>query len=223
MKLSEILKAANAPQEQIDAALEMEKDGASLRREASDKRIEIKALSDKMTKFDGLDPEKYTEAMGRLKKIEEDDHKKSGDWDVLREKLNKEHATSLEKANGTTEIWKEKYRELAINKNLIAAAARHKAIDPEEVALLTRGRITMDDDGVVSTMNATGEKMTGDDGKPTKIDDFVGDWLKGKAHLVQGSGGGSGSKGGGGDGGDSNPDLRGKTKIAAGLKKRAAA
>lgn len=218
MKLSDILKAAKAPQEHIDAALAMERDMASVNTEAAEKRVKIKELEESIKKFNGVDPEKYSEAQKALKKIEDDNLAKAGEFDTLRKKMEEDHIHALETSNKTGENWKKKYRELAIDNSLISAASKHRAIDPKEVATLVHSQVKMDEEGIITVID--GDKTLVDDqGKPKTIDSFIEGYLGEKTHLIQGKGGGSGSHGGGG-GDKGDVEVHGKTRIAEGLKNR---
>jgi len=95
---------------------------------------------------------------------------------------------------------------------LVSAAAKAKAVDPEEVSQLLEGKIGHDDDGKLIVLNETipGAAKLGKDGKPLSIDQFVADWIDARPHHKAGSGNpgaGSGSRNNspGGAGGGAAP------------------
>ena len=220
MKLSEILKAAGAPQDQIDAAIENERALASANKESGDRRKEITALEDKMKAFDGIDLEALKKSQKDLDGITEANQLKAGEFEKVKEKLITDHTAALEKVTTGRDEWKKKYRIIAVDNVLLAAATHHKAINPEEVTALTRGNVFVDDETGAISVREGDKELTDDDGKPLGVEGYVGKFLSTRQHHVQGSGGGAGSGGGSGAGGEREKDQSSKAKIARGLAER---
>ncbi len=216
MKLSEILKAANAPQEQIDAALAVERDLASVNVQSADRRKEIASLNEKFKAFDGIDLEALKKSQKDLEKIGQDKDLAAGEFEKVRAKDLENHNAALEKVTSGRDEWKKKYRIIAVDNVLLAAATHHKAINPEEVTALTRGNVFMDDETGSISIKEGDKELTDDDGKPLGVEGYVGKFLSTRQHHVQGSGGGAGSGGGSGAGGGDLPQDS-KSKIARGL------
>lgn len=201
MKLSEALTKAEAPQEQIDAALAMEKtasdNGTKISELNSEARGYRKKASDATTeleKYSGVDLEE-------LAALKEKSLKASGDFDTLKEDLQTRFA---EKEKGyTTQIssLSSQLEKVSIDKNLLSAATKGDAINPAQVAALLRGSVKLEEDGSISVMN--GDKVVTDgNGENLSLDAYVEGWLKENLHMVKGKGGGGGSGGNQGGEGD---------------------
>lgn len=217
MKLSDMLKAAGASQEAIDAALKMEADLSTANTESKDRRLEIKNLKEQMSKFEGIDPDKYKEAQDALAKLEEEKNIKAGDFEKIKKTLVENHQKETEKLSTEKEKWRKKYETLSIDNAIITVAAKNRAIKPEDVAQLVRPHIFMDEEGN-ATIQKEGKPLLNSEGKSITIETYVSSFLESNPHYVQGSGGGGGSTGGNGE--PTGEEVRGQGKIAKGLKDR---
>lgn len=199
MELSKVLTEAKAPQEQIDAALAMEKSAAEsgtkiseLNSEARGYRTKASSLATELEKFSDID----LEAVAALK---EKDLKAAGDFDTLKDNLQTKYAEKEKGYTDTISLLSSRLEKEAIDKNLLSAAVKGDAIDPSQVAALLRGGVKLEEDGSISVMN--GDKVRTDGhGENLSLDAYVEEWLKGNLHMVKGKGGGAGS--GGNQGGD---------------------
>lgn len=199
--LSDTLTEAKAPQEQIDAALAMEKTAeengskiSTLNSEARGYRKKASDATTELEKYSGVD-------LDELTALREKSLKASGDFDTLKEDL---QTRFTEKETGyKTQITSlsSQLEKVAIDKNLLAAASLGDAIDPAQVATLLRGNVKLEEDGSISVME--GDKVRTDGkGENLSLEAYVGEWLKDNLHMVKGKGGGAGSGGGAGEGGD---------------------
>lgn len=184
--------------------------------ESGDRRETIKELNKKLEGFDGIDIDKYTSALELADKASKDKLASQGKVDEIKAQVEGEYKGIIEKANANASKWQDNYRALAIDKDLLSAAAKHNAIDPAEVALLARSNVKMDDEGIVTVVDKDGHTMRNDSGDAMGIDGFMESFLGDRPHHVKASGGGSGSAGG--DKGGA-PLVGSVAKIAAGLKK----
>jgi predicted house-cleaning NTP pyrophosphatase (Maf/HAM1 superfamily) len=216
-KLSEILKEAGAPQDQIDLALKNEADLNTANTEAKDRRINLKKAQDDLKKFDGVDVDKYKEAEKTLALLEEEKQTKAGDFDKVKATLIENHGKAMKEITTGRDDWKNKYEKLAIDNTILSTAVKGKAIKPEDIAALVRSNIKMDEEGGI-TIEKDGKPLIDNAGKNVTIDSYVTGYLGENPQYVQGTGGGGGSRGGSGGGKDE--DLRGQSKISAGLKKK---
>jgi hypothetical protein len=123
------------------------------------------------------------------------------DLDQVHAERDKEWDERLKASDKKAEEAQAREKDLLIKERsaaIIAAAAKHKAVDPEEVAQLLGAKIGHDDDGNLIVLNDSGMGgRLGKDGQPLTIDIFVKDWLDARPHHKTGSGNpgaGSGSR-----------------------------
>ena len=184
--------------------------------ESATRRETITTMQGKIDAFDGIDIDKYNTALDVADKASKDKLSNQGKVDELRKEIENEFKPIIEKANNNVGQWKEKYRTLAVDKDLLTAAANHNAISPVDVVALARANVKMDDDGIVTVLDKKGGRLLNDSGEAVSIDSYVGSFLKDRPHYVKADGGGSGSQGG--DGGGARPEGS-QELIASGLKK----
>lgn len=82
---------------------------------------------------------------------------------------------------------------------IVTAAARAKAIDPEDIATLAGRFVAHDEDGALVVLNEKGQPRLNAKGEPMTVDEFVKQFVDSKPHLKQGTGiAGAGSGSGNG-------------------------
>ena len=194
MALSEILKTAGAPQDQIDAAIKMEgsltdfgEKVTALNSEAASHRKKASGLSDDLKKFDGMDPVKYAEIM-------EKHHKDSGDFDKLKEDLTNKFSASEKASSEKYGTLEGKYKNLVIDQGILEFAAKHGAIDPAEVVVFLRGDVKLSEEGSPMIMDGETERTDGKGGK-LGLEAYVMSFLSERPHHVKPGKSGSGSHG----------------------------
>lgn len=194
MKLSEMLKKAGAPQDQIDAAIAMEQEQeaqgkkiAELNSEARDYRKKASSASDELKKFEGID-------LDEVNKLREEHLKNVGDFDKLKAELTESFAKKESEYLKSIDQLKQSLETVTIDKTLMAEASRLNAIDPHQVVSLLKGNIKLGEDHKITVMD--GETIAHNSkGEPHTVESYVSDWLSKNPHHVKGSGGGSGSHG----------------------------
>ena len=194
MNLSETLKTAGAPQEQIDQALKMEGSITDfgvkiedLNKEAGHYRKKSVGLSDDLKAFDGMDPVKYAEIM-------EKHHKDSGDFETLKTNLNEKFAASEKASSEKYGTLEGKYKNLVINQGILAFASELNAINPSEVVDLLRGNVKLSEDGSPVVMDGKTPKTDGKGGH-LSLKAYVEGFLAERPHHVKPGKPGSGSHG----------------------------
>jgi hypothetical protein len=184
MPLSETLKTAGAPQDQIDAAIKMEgsltdSDAkiTTLNSEAAHHRKNASGLSDQLKAFDGMDPVKYAEIM-------EKHHKDSGDFDTLKTNLTEKFAASEKASSEKYNGLESKYKNLVIDKGILAIASGLNAIDPGEIVDLLRKNVKLSEDGSPVIMDGETPKTDGKGGV-LSLQAYVEGFLADKPHHVK--------------------------------------
>jgi hypothetical protein len=201
MALSEILKTAGAPQDQIDEALKMEgsitdfgEKVTALNSEAASHRKKASGLGDQLKQFEGMDPVKYAEIM-------EKHHKDSGDFETLKTDLTNKFAVSEKASSEKYGTLESKYKNLVINQGILGFASELNAINPAEVVDLLRANVKLSEDGSPMVMDGETERTDGKGGKlPLKA--YVEGFLAERPHHVKPGKRGSGSQGN--NGGENN-------------------
>ena len=200
MALSEILKTAGAPQDQIDAAIKIEGSLSdsdakitTLNSEAAHHRKNASGLSDQLKQFEGMDPVKYAEIM-------EKHHKDSGDFETLKTNLNEKFAASEKASSEKYGTLEGKYKNLVIDQGILGIASELNAINPAEVVDLLRANVKLSEDGAPMIMDGETERTDGKGGK-LSLKAYVEGFLSERPHHVKPGKPGSGSHGN--QGGDS--------------------
>ena len=71
-----------------------------------------------------------------------------------------------------------------LNTPLLNAAAKHKAVNPEQVQALLRNSVRLNEEGNAEVLDSTGAVRYDDRGNPITIDSFVEEWLKSNPHFL---------------------------------------
>lgn len=190
-KLSALLAEDDELQEQFDDLIE--KRLARERRQNPGRRKEDQVSDEERQELQRL----REEAQGR----EQADLEKKKEYDkalgVEKERFaTKETAWKTREQSLIAELRKDRVRG-----QIIAAATRAGAVDPEDLAALLEGRVAMGDDfktSIRDVKDATREALNAE-GDPMSIDELVTDFLGKKPHLARpAEGEGSNARGGAG-------------------------
>ena len=76
-------------------------------------------------------------------------------------------------------------REYKVETPLLSAAAKYRAVAPEQVRTLLKNNITLNSDGEVEVLDNTGQVRYNDKGLPLTVDDLVSEFLSQNPHFVQ--------------------------------------
>ena len=76
-------------------------------------------------------------------------------------------------------------KDYRVNTPLLDAAARYKAVAPDQVKSLLASNVRLNDSGDVEVIDAEGNVRYTEDGKPIGVDSLVQDFLKSNPHFVQ--------------------------------------
>jgi hypothetical protein len=75
-------------------------------------------------------------------------------------------------------------KEYKINTPLLEAAAKHRAINAEQVKALLSNNVRLNDSGEVEVIDNTGAVKYKDNGQQYSVDELVGEFLRNNAHFV---------------------------------------
>jgi hypothetical protein len=76
-------------------------------------------------------------------------------------------------------------REYKIETPLVSAAAKYRAVAPEQVRTLLKNNINLNADGEVEVLDSNGQVRYNDKGIPLSVEDLVGEFLQQNPHFVQ--------------------------------------
>ena len=103
---------------------------------------------------------------------------KKGEFEkVLQEKLSAKDA-EIQRRDSVIKEYK-------VNSPLLDAAARYKAVAPEQVRSLLTSQVRLNDAGDVEVVDQNGTTRYGDSGTPLSVDDLVKEFLDSNPHFVQ--------------------------------------
>lgn len=122
-----------------------------------------------------IDELKSLKTQAEAKKLEE--AKKRGEFEKILQDL---AAKKDEEIRRRDEIIKE-YK---VNTPLLSAAARHRAVAPEQVKSLLASAVRLNDQGDVEVVGQDGQVRYSDSGEPLKVEDLVREFLDSNPHFV---------------------------------------
>lgn len=130
------------------------------------------------SKYEDLgDPEELREIVSQHRKSKEEYALKRGEFEkVLQEKLSAKDA-EIQKRDRLIE-------EFRLNSPIIDAAARYRAVNPEQVKALVRNNVRLNADGEVEVLDREGKVRYDDKGQKVTVDTFVQSWLQENPHFV---------------------------------------
>jgi len=129
-------------------------------------------------KYEGVDLNEYTELKDAAEKARTKKQIDKQQFEKILEEQASKHKAEIAQ-------YKTRETEYNINSPIINAAAKHKAISPEQVRSLIKGDFRIGDDGSVEVVDKEGKARYNDDGKPFTVDDRVSEFLDSNAHFVQ--------------------------------------
>lgn len=131
------------------------------------------------SKYEDLgDPDELREIVQQHRKSKEDYQLKRGEFEkVLQEKLSAKDQ-EIQKRDRLIE-------EFRLNSPVIDAAARYRAVNPEQVKALIRNNLRLNADGEVEVIDREGKVKYDDKGQRISVDSYVQSWLQENPHFVQ--------------------------------------
>lgn len=124
------------------------------------------------------DPDELRDIVAQHRKNKEDYALKRGEFEkVLQEKLSAKDQ-EIQKRDRLIE-------EFRLNTPIIDAAARYRAVNPEQVKALVRNNVRLNADGEVEVLDRDGSVKYDDKGQRLTVDTFIQSWLQENPHFVQ--------------------------------------
>ena len=125
-------------------------------------------------------------AIESIKKAEEEKQIERGKFDEVIKKKTQEYNDKLTKLEA-------ELRDERVDKQLINAASKHKAINPEQIKSLLKNSVHLNKDGKVEVVDNSGTPRYNKDGDLLTVDEAVQEFLTQNAHFQSATPSGSGS------------------------------
>lgn len=131
------------------------------------------------SKYEDLgDPDELREIVSQHRKQQQDQQVKRGEFDKILQELASKKDAEIQKRDRIIE-------EFRLNTPVIDAAARHRAINPEQVKALVRNNIRLNQDGEPEVVDREGKVRYDDSGRPLTVESYVQEWLQANPHFIQ--------------------------------------
>ena len=124
------------------------------------------------------DPEQLREIVSQHQKAQQEQQLKRGEFDRVMQELASKKDAEIQKRDRIIESFK-------LETPVIDAAARYRAINPEQVKALIRNNLRLGAEGEVEVLDREGKVRYDDSGRPLSVDSFVQNWLQENPHFVQ--------------------------------------
>jgi hypothetical protein len=130
------------------------------------------------SKYEELgDPEQLREIVATHQKSQQEQALKRGEFDRIIQELAAKKDAEIQKRDRVIESFK-------VETPIVDAAARYRAVNPEQVKALIRNQVRLSQDGEVEVLDEKGSVRYDDSGKPVSVDSFVQSWLQSNPHFV---------------------------------------
>jgi len=130
------------------------------------------------SKYEELgDPEQLREIVATHQKSQQEQALKRGEFDRIIQELAAKKDAEIQKRDRVIESFK-------VETPIVDAAARYRAVNPEQVKALIRNQVRLSAEGEVEVLDDKGVVRYDDSGKPVSVDSFVQSWLQSNPHFV---------------------------------------
>jgi len=130
------------------------------------------------SKYEELgDPDTLKQIVSEHQKIQQEQQLKRGEFDRVIQELAAKKDAEIQKRDRVIESFK-------VEAPIVDAAARYRAVNPEQVKALIRNQVRLSPEGEVEVLDDKGGVRYDDSGKPVSVDSFVQSWLQSNPHFV---------------------------------------
>lgn len=133
------------------------------------------------SKYEELgDPDQLRAIVSEHQKIQQEQQLKRGEFDRVIQELAAKKDAEIQKRDKVIESFK-------VETPIVDAAARYRAVNPDQVKALIRNSVRLNQDGEVEVLDDKGGVRYDDSGRPVSVDSFVQSWLQSNPHFVSAS------------------------------------
>ena len=130
------------------------------------------------SKYEELgDPDTLKQIVSEHQKSQQEQQLKRGEFDRVIQELAAKKDAEIQKRDRVIESFK-------VETPIVDAAARYRAVNPDQVKALIRNQVRLSPEGEVEVLDEKGSVRYDDSGKPVSVDSFVQSWLQSNPHFV---------------------------------------
>jgi len=130
------------------------------------------------SKYEELgDPDTLKQIVSEHQKAQQEQQLKRGQFETVIQELAQRKDAEIQKRDKIIESFK-------VETPIVDAAARYRAVNPEQVKALIRNQVRLSQDGEVEVLDDKGGVRYDDSGRPVSVDSFVQSWLQSNPHFV---------------------------------------
>jgi hypothetical protein len=138
-------------------------------------------------KYEGVDVDQYRQLMDQQEAERIEQQKQRGEFEeVLKSTVQKKDAAIQDLQNQLTQI--------KVDGSLLNSASARRAVNPQQVSELLRGKVRLGDTGDAEVLDSNGAVRYNDNGLPMSVDELVEEFLSTNPHFIQAGPNGSGAK-----------------------------
>jgi hypothetical protein len=131
-----------------------------------------------VSKYEELgDPDTLKQIVSEHQKIQQEQQLKRGEFDRVIQELAAKKDAEIQKRDRVIESFK-------VETPIVDAAARYRAVNPDQVKALIRNSVRLNPEGEVEVLDEKGSVRYDDSGRPVSVDSFVQSWLQSNPHFV---------------------------------------
>lgn len=123
------------------------------------------------------DIEELKQLKANAEKAKTEESLKKGDFEKVLQEMAQKKDSEIQKRDQVIKEYK-------VNTPLLEAAAKNKAVAPEQVKSLLQSNVRLGDSGEVEVVDANGVIRYNDSGAPLSVDDLVQEFLTNNPHFV---------------------------------------
>jgi hypothetical protein len=142
---------------------------------AKTKNAVMKKISSKYEELG--DPDELKTIVSNYQKVQQEQQLKRGEFDKVIQEMAQRKDAEIQKRDKIIESFK-------VETPIVDAAARYRAVNPEQVKALIRNNVRLSSEGEVEVLDDKGSVRYDDSGKPVSVDSFVQSWLQANPHFV---------------------------------------
>ena len=166
-----------------------EVNGKTFTEEEVNNIVKQRLAKDRVSMYKKLDVEDLDtaiEAVKNQKKAEEEKRIQKGEFEQILKTKSEEFGKKI--GNLESEL-----KDIKINKALLSAASKNRAINPDQVVELLKGKLSLNESGQVEILDNNGVARYNGKGEALTTDELVQEFLTQNPHFVTASPSGSGS------------------------------
>lgn len=158
--------------------------------QASTKTYSQKEVDDMMARMRGSMEKKFSrtfEELGdieELKQLKSESEKRKQEQAIKRGEFEKTLQDLATKKDAEIQKRDQIIQDYRLNMPLLNAAAKYKAVNPEQVQMLLRNNIRLNEDGEAEVFDSKGAVRYKDSGQQLTIEEYVDEWLQANPHFI---------------------------------------